>query len=125
MVLIPGITSVLVIAVPCSFMASHVISRTVSVDRFLIVSIDTSSSHSSTSDSSLGTISTPFSYQRTLGFGVPLTLTTRRLMISSSSSSQIVSVCNSVSKNGDFPIVVSSIIFVSSLSSSSEIYKSN
>lgn len=108
------------VAVPYSLTALHVISLTVSVGFFLIVNIDTSSSSSSISNSSLGTISTPFSYQRTWGLGLPLTFINRRLIvISSSSSSHMVSVCNSVSKYGDFPVGVSSIFFTSSTISSS------
>lgn len=105
------------VAVPYSLTASHVISRAVSVGLFLIVNIDTSSSTSSISNSSFGTISMPFSYQRILGLGLPFTLTTRRLIIISSSSissSHIVSVCSSVSKYGDFPVGPSSDFFGSS-----------
>lgn len=115
--LVPWTTRVLVTAVPYSLTASHVISRAFSVGLLFTVNTDTSSPCSSISNSSLGTISTPFSYQRIVGFGVPLTLTTSRLTVSSSSSSHIVSVCRSVSKYGDFP--VSSGFFVSSTTSSS------
>lgn len=108
-------------AVPYSFVATHVISRTLSVGLFLTVNTDTPSSFSSISNSSLGVISMPFSYQWVLGIGVPFTLTTRRIKVSStsSSSSHIVSVCNSVSKYGAFPTSGFSDSIVSSLSSSS------
>jgi len=122
---IPEITRVFVTAFPCLFTASHDISRMVSVEFFLIVNIDIPSSRSSISNSSLGIISTPFSYQWTLGFGVPFTRTTRRFIISSSSSSSshMVSVCNSVSKYGDFPILISFGSLVSFTSCSSAIKK--